>query len=159
MHIVLNNVKVLCVFSVWGFLTNLYLAFIMVYSEKLIPESTFVRIVLLIPLIFLTVVVIVGNYVMHFLSGRYFLHSVNNHFINITAFALIIILAVIYSRNPDIYILRIVYCPSIFLRFLSGEGYLSLGLSITVFLSIALQFSGMVRGLKIHLKKLDRPHE
>ena len=149
MHIILNNVKVLCVFGVWGFLSNCYIALIMVYSEKLIPESMFARIILLIPLIILTVVVVMGNYVLHFLSGRYFLHSVNNHFINIAAFVLIVILAVIYSRNPDVYILRVLYGYSILLKLLLGENYYALSLSITVLLSMAMQFLGMVKGLKI----------
>ena len=148
-HIILNNVKVLCVAGICGFLTMIYIAFIMKRSENYIPHTTFSVIANGVFLILFLIIVVVGNYVLHFLSGRYFLHSVNNHLINITAFTFIIILAVIYLLKPDVYILRVLYSPSYFLEFLLGENYHALSLSITVLLSIAMQFLGMVKGHKI----------
>jgi hypothetical protein len=149
MHIILNNVKVLCVFAVWGFLTQCYIAFAMTRSENYIPKSTVAIVANGILLIVLAIVVIIGNYVLHFVSGRYFLQSVNNHLINSTAFALIAVLAVIYSWNPNVYILRVLYGPSMFLRFLLGENYHTLSLFITVSLSMLMQFLGMVKGAKV----------
>ena len=143
----LNNIKVLGVFSVYGIFSLLYMGLLMVNAEKYrITVLSEILVILFIP-------IFLGG---HYLSGKYFFRSTSNLFLDSASFIVIIILAIlcaIFARDFTLHPLSILFSPKLFLEQLLesqvGTKYEIISLFTTVFLSILMQFLGMVKNVKI----------
>jgi hypothetical protein len=157
LKVFVNNIKVLLVFGIQGFLIVVALLLAMLNWEINISGLIFWG------------VVFFGAFGLHFLSGKHFLRKTGNLFTDGASFILIVILAVIcvvYIQNfpanpfnafnsPGLFfetLLNMLFSPALivggFMEAFIGTEYERISIGITVSFSIFMQFRGMVKNVK-----------
>jgi len=146
MRVILNNIKVLGVFCVLGILTFILTIFLMLNMEEYrTPGLDFATGFF----ISMYLIIYLG---LPFLSGKYFLRSTYNFFLDGASFLLIIILAVIcafYAGDSVLHPLNILFSPKSVMEGFVGAKHEVFSLCITVFFTVCTLFIGMVTKRKI----------
>ena len=147
MVVFFNNAKVVAVHCVLGIFSMIGLIVLMYNAESIRVTGLSIA---------LCILIIGVNISANYFSGRFFLKSSSNLLLDSLSFILIIALSVVYVFNLDEPLLLVVFSSKFLVEGLieafMGVNYERLSVFITVFLSILIQFLGVIKAVRSQSK-------